>query len=237
MEEIHVRRGNGGAAGRGPSARRCAPAGSATRCSSPCPVAGERWRRSGATGTEPPPVRRPPMRTQDVLGTLRFLRKQPLLAGAIVGMLALGIGATTALWSVVYGVLLKPLPFPDADRIVEVWGAKPSRAWDRVAHRSELLGYGGHESRLCRVWRVARRQRDSSRRRGSGAGDGGVRQSGFFRSLGVQPVAGRLFSPADTRRAIASASRCCRTRSGCGATAGIPRSSARRSRWAADPAR
>ena len=158
----------------------------------------ERWRRSGATGTEPPPVRRPPMRTQDVLGTLRFLRKQPLLAGAIVGMLALGIGATTALWSVVYGVLLKPLPFPDADRIVEVWGAKPSRAWDRVSLTEANfwdMADMNHVFAEFGAWHGA-----SAILLGGEAPEqvtAAFVSSGFFRSLGVQPVAGRLFSPAD----------------------------------------
>ena len=138
------------------------------------------------------------MRKQDVLGTLRFLRQQPLFAGAIVGMLALGIGATTALWSVVYGVLLKPLPFPNADRIVEVWGAKPSSGWDRVSLTE------------ANFWDMADMNHvfaEFGARHGASAillgGDAPEQvtaafvSSGFFRSLGVQPVAGRLFSPAD----------------------------------------
>src|SRR5579862_2297835 len=60
------------------------------------------------------PDRRSPLVTsQHLRSTARFVRRQPLFAAGIVGMLALGIGATTAIFSVVYGVLLKPLPFPD----------------------------------------------------------------------------------------------------------------------------
>ena len=58
---------------------------------------------------------------------MRMLRKQPLFSSAILVMLALGIGATTAIFSVVQGVLLKPLPFPEADRLLEVWGTLPAR--------------------------------------------------------------------------------------------------------------
>jgi predicted permease len=158
----------------------------------------ERRRHAGTIDAEPRSARRPPMRKQDVLGTLRFLRKQPLFAGAIVGMLALGIGATTALWSVVYGVLLKPLPFPNADRIVEVWGAKPSSGWYRVSLTE------------ANFWDMADMTHvfaEFGARHGASAillgGDAPEQvtaafvSSGFFRSLGVQPVAGRLFSPAD----------------------------------------
>ena len=67
------------------------------------------------------------MRKLDFVSAVRFMRKQPLFAAAIVLMLALGIGATTALFSVVYGVLLKPLPFPSSERIVQVWGSRPDR--------------------------------------------------------------------------------------------------------------
>jgi predicted permease len=52
--------------------------------------------------------------------TARSLLRHPAFTGAAVLTLALGIGATTAIFSVVYGVLIKPLPYPDADRLVSV---------------------------------------------------------------------------------------------------------------------
>src|SRR5918995_274837 len=57
---------------------------------------------------------------QDVRYAARLFWKQPAFAATAVLTLALGIGATTAIFSVVYGVLLKPLPFHEADRLVSV---------------------------------------------------------------------------------------------------------------------
>ena len=63
------------------------------------------------------------MRT--LIGNLRYgfrvLRKNPGLTAAVIATLMLGIGATTAIYTVVYAVLLAPLPYPEANQLVMVW--------------------------------------------------------------------------------------------------------------------
>jgi predicted permease len=134
-------------------------------------------------------------RRHEITGAVRQMRQRPFAAAAIVLMLGLGIGASTAMFSVVYGVLLKPLPFPDPDRLVQVYGARPDRGWTQVSlteanfwdlrdlnHTFEEFGAWHGGSAIL-------------------AGDApeqvsvGVVSSGFFRALGVQPVVGRLFGP------------------------------------------
>lgn len=53
--------------------------------------------------------------------SLRMLRKNPGLTAAVIATLMLGIGATTAIYTVVYAVLLAPLPFPHPEQLVMVW--------------------------------------------------------------------------------------------------------------------
>src|SRR5450432_4377688 len=62
---------------------------------------------------------------RDLKYTLRRLARTPDFTLATVVTLALGIGANTAIFSVLNSVLLKPLPFPDPDRLVGVWQTAP----------------------------------------------------------------------------------------------------------------
>jgi len=68
----------------------------------------------------------------DVRFGLRMLRKTPFWTGIICATLALGIGIGTAIFSLVYGVLLKPLPYPAADRIVALWPTTNRRGGTRI---------------------------------------------------------------------------------------------------------
>ncbi len=132
---------------------------------------------------------------QDLKYGLRMLRKNPLFATLAILTLTLGIGATTAMFSVVNGVLLAPLPFPEADRLVGIWDSKPSVGWTQ----NSLTHANFWDARD-----MARSFTDlgaitwgTQNLTGSGAPErlsAAIVSVGFIRALGVTPAAGRLFA-------------------------------------------
>ncbi len=69
---------------------------------------------------------------QDLKYAVRMLAGGPSFTVVAALTLALGIGANAAIFSIVYGVLLKPLPFEDPDRLVQIWETNPLRNWSNA---------------------------------------------------------------------------------------------------------
>jgi putative ABC transport system permease protein len=134
----------------------------------------------------------------DVLYAIRGLRKKPLFSAAAVLTLALGIGANSAIFTVVSAVLLRPLPYPAPDRLMMLWTYNPRQGYDK-----DVSAYPNFDD-----WR-----RQSTSFEGMSAyfdadftltqaGDpaqieGAIVTPGFFETLGVAPALGRTFGAAE----------------------------------------
>lgn len=131
---------------------------------------------------------------QDVRYGLRVLRKNPGFTAIAIVTLALGIGANTALFSVVNGVLLNPLPFPDSDQLVGIHENKPNFEGGSISYLNFVDWQ--KENRTFSSMAVARATAFSL------TGTGEPEQvsaefvtSDFFPLLGVKPLMGRTFTP------------------------------------------
>ncbi|MCG8467719.1 MAG: ABC transporter permease [Gemmatimonadetes bacterium] len=133
----------------------------------------------------------------DVRHAFRAVRRHPGFAAAAVSTLALGLAATTAIFSVVDGVLLRPLPYPDGDRIVRVgWSFGTGGTVDAVSP----LKFRHVADDLTTIEALATR-RSVSFELGSGPDaplvDGQRVSPSFFTAMGVAPEIGRPFTPAE----------------------------------------
>ena len=140
----------------------------------------------------------------DVRHGLRLLRKSPAFALVTIGTLALGIGATTAVFSVLFGVLLKPFPVKDQDRLLVVWTSKPERGFKHWPF--SYASYLGMRERLHTVTDVAAHPYAGAVPVVLYLDDGSampVQQASvtgeWFSLLGVRARAGRLLTAADDR--------------------------------------
>ena len=130
----------------------------------------------------------------------RVMRRSPGFAAVAILTLAIGIGANAAIFSIVNGVLLRPLPFPDSSRIVTIWETDANRNVVRgTASPAEFLDWRdmNHSFAELSGWRSLLFTITGS---GNAEQVHGSQVTGnFFRMLGVGPVIGRDFSSEDEK--------------------------------------
>jgi predicted permease len=135
--------------------------------------------------------------------TIRQLRKSPGFAVTTILTLALGIGATTAIFSLLNAVLLRPLPFPEPERLM--WARQADIEPGVPAGASNALSYPDFfdwRARSHSVAGMASYRGDSVTLTGGGEPqilEAPVVSAGFFHVLGAHPLLGRDFLPADER--------------------------------------
>jgi len=135
---------------------------------------------------------------QDLKFGLRMLAKNPGFTAVAVLTLALGIGANTAIFSVVTAVLLRPLPYRDADGLVIVWEQNLPRGWHaNIVSAANFDDWRRQNTVFSDMAAV-----DPTSFNLTGLDEpleiGGERvTANFFALLGVSPMRGRGFVPAD----------------------------------------
>ena len=91
----------------------------------------------------------------DLRDAVRSLLKQPRFLIIASLTLALGIGAVTAIFSVVNGVLLRPLPYPNADRLANLWSTAPGLGYDQFPLSPDLFLFYRSTTASSRTWRCS----------------------------------------------------------------------------------
>jgi len=136
---------------------------------------------------------------QDFRYALRQLRKSPGFTAVAVITLALGIGANTAIFSVVNGALLRPLAFREPDRLVHVWHTPPAKSFPGMTKFAvSAANYLDWQSQNQVFENMAIYTYSGFTLTGGEKPeqiDAGAVSSSFFETLGVQPMLGRVFLP------------------------------------------
>jgi predicted permease len=133
---------------------------------------------------------------RDLTYATRSLKKNPSFSAVAVLTLALGIGANTAIFSVVDAVLLHPVPFPEPEQLVALHGKSDTTGWSAVSYPN-LLDWQRQTRTLEAIaaWRIdfftLIGQNQAERLKG------GRVSASYFSILRVRPLLGRTFQPSD----------------------------------------
>jgi predicted permease len=125
---------------------------------------------------------------QDVRHGLRGLRRNPVFAAVVMLTLALGIGMNTAVFSVINAVLIKPLPYPDPQRLVWLSNHIPAFKAD-IVHAADYLDWRAQSQSFDKMFDYGYRD--------SGQSTVAEVNSDFWPVSGVRPLHGRLFAKGD----------------------------------------
>ncbi len=135
---------------------------------------------------------------EDTRYGLRMLRKTPGFTAITVATLALGIGANTALFSVVDAILLRPLPYPDSDRLLLVMEKPPQGRMNSVS-AANFLDWRDQNRVFEHLAATTFATFDLSLKGNPDRAAGMRVSAGFFDLLGIQPALGRGFTAEDDR--------------------------------------
>ncbi len=148
------------------------------------------------------PVAVPGQLARDVRHALRLFARRPAFTLVVVLTLALGIGANTAIFSVIHAVLLRPLPYRDPGRLAMLWSEDPAHGL--AEGRVSLLNFADWKSRshtfedmtffMGQTFLLGSKDGPPERMRSARV------QADFFPLLGVAPLLGRVFSAAEERQ-------------------------------------
>ena len=138
---------------------------------------------------------------QDLRYALRQLHRNPGFTAVAVLTLALGIGANTAIFSVINAVLLRPLPYKDADRLVMIWQQNPHRGWfENNVSGANFLDWKKQNHAFTDIAAFESRTFNLSGDSQPEEVTGQRVTTNLFSVLEIKPICGRLFLPEEERQ-------------------------------------
>jgi predicted permease len=137
---------------------------------------------------------------RDLIFGFRLIRRAPGMALTAALTLALGIAATTALVSVVYAVLVNPLPFPDSRRLVQVWRSELPALTYGAASFPRYLDWRANQRPFTDLAAWAPRGMTLAGPEGPERVSGAIASAAYFTVIGRPPLLGRWFTDEEDRR-------------------------------------
>jgi len=136
---------------------------------------------------------------QDVLFGMRMLSKTPGFSAVVVLTLSLGIGANTAIFSVINTVLLGSLPYKEADRVVIVWTTSVSKGMEFEMAPSEYFDFRDRHTVFAQIAATQKTTLNLTGNEEALALEGRMATASLFPLLGVTPLVGRTFTTEEDR--------------------------------------